>query len=238
MDADYSVELGPEAPALEIPWHDPEGRLHYVELRSDSGSMDRDILNDPRLNDVLLNVARIPEARQFPALGRFLIAVNSAESQWQSAKCDVWPAPTSGVPSDGTYPPCVSSSEEAEAAENLYNRGFEQSCYVDIVLAGQAAELRFSLEVHERLARELAQLLEANAALEATAEIVVRRCYFHPDGEAEESDAGYCLTLFLAAYGSSQAEAAACWDCAMDFASGCVLKLRPREVRAKSQELS
>ncbi len=160
MDADYSVELGPEAPALEIPWHDPEGRLHYVELRSDSGSMDRDILNDPRLNDVLLNVARIPEARQFPALGRFLIAVNSPRAPWQTAKCDVWP-------------------DEAEAAENLYNRSFEQSCYVDIVLAEQAAALRFSLEVHERLARELAQLLEANEALEATAEIVVRRCYFH-----------------------------------------------------------
>ncbi len=210
MDADYSVELGPTAPALELPWQDPEGRLHYVELRSNPGSLAHNL--------ALINVARIPEARQFPALGRFLIAVNSPGSDWQSAKCDVWP-------------------DETDVAENLYNRGFEQSCYVDIVLAGRAAALRCSLETHQRLARELAQSLEANVALEATADIVVRRCYFH-HGNAEESDAGYCMTLFLSAYGSSPAEAAECWERAMDFAAGCVLQLRSHEGCAKARELS
>ncbi len=205
MDADYSVELGPTAPALEIPWRDPEGRLQYVELRNDPRSLDR-------------NVARIPEARQFPALGRYLIAVNSTGSDWQTAKCDAW-------------------LDETVAAENLYNLGFEQSCYVDMVLAGRATALRCNLEAHQRLARELAQSLETNAALEATAEIVVRCCYFHR-GNAEESDAGYCMTLFLSAYGSSPAEAAECWERAMDFAAECVLRLRTHEGCTKSQELS
>lgn len=220
MDADYRVELGPTAPALEIPWQDPEGRLHYVELRADPGSLDHNVA-DHNVADhdvALINVARIPEARQFPALGRFLIAVNSPASDWQTAKCDVWP-------------------DEAEAAENPYHRGFEQSCYVDIVLAGHGAVLRRSLETHQRLARELSQSLEDNAALEATADIVVRRCYFH-HGNAEESDAGYCMTLFLSAYGSSPAEAAECWDRAMDYTAGCVLKLRSHEGCAKAQELS
>ncbi len=210
MDADYSIELGPTAPALEIPWQDPDGRLHYVDLRSDSGALDHDV--------ALINVNRIPEARQFPALARFLVAVNSPESQWQTAKCDVWP-------------------EEGLAKENLYNQGYAHHCYVDIVLAGQAAPLRFSLEVHQQLARELAQLLETNTELEATAEIVVRHCYFHHSG-AEESDAGYCMTLFVGAYGSSSSAATECWDRAMDFASECVLKLQPHEDRAKAQELS
>ena len=34
MEADYSIELGPAAPALEIPWNDPEGQLHYLDLRA------------------------------------------------------------------------------------------------------------------------------------------------------------------------------------------------------------
>lgn len=235
MDADYSIELGPTAPALEIPWRDPEGRLHYVELRGDPGPPDETVLR--------ANVASIPEARQFPALGRFLVAVNSPESQWQTAKCDVW----------------ASEAGAAEyAAENLYSLGFEQHCYVDLVLAAEAASLRPSLEDHRLLAQELAQLLEADTALEATAEIVVRRCYFHHRGEgleseavesavesnAEsevESEAGYCLTLFLAAYGSSAAGAAECGERAMDFAAECVRKLHPQHhpqpSRAKAQEL-
>jgi hypothetical protein len=206
MDADHSVELGPLAPALEIPWHDPEGRLHYVELRSDPDLLDR----NASLDALRINVARIPEARQFPALARFLIAVNSPLSYWQTAKCDVWP-------------------DEADAAENLYDAGFEQSSYVDLVFAGQAAAWRPSLDVHRYLARELAQSLETDETLEATADIVVRRCYFHLFGNAEESDTGYCLTFFLSAYGGSPAEAAACWARTMDFAAACVLKLQPPE---------
>lgn len=244
MDADYSIELGPMAPALEIPWQDPEGRLHYVALRSDPGMPDRvdlpssavqthtprshdlpvhDLCPRERTDKLRADVARIPEARQFPALARFLIAVNSPPSPWQTAKCDVWP-------------------DEAEAAENLYGAAFEQTCYVDLVLAAHAVALRPSLEVHQRLAQELAQLLEANAALLATADIVVRRCYFHhglsgSTDEAKESDAGYCLTFFLSAYGSSAVEAAGCWEHAMDFAAECVLKLQPHQ-GAKAQELS
>ncbi len=217
MDADYSVELGPAAPALEIPWQDPEGRLHYVELRGDASSLVHNIADHSIADHNVALINCIPEARQFPALGRFLIAVNAPESDWQTAKCDVWP-------------------DKAEAAENLYRQGFEQSCYVDIVLAGGGAASRCSLETHQRLARELAQSLETNAALKATAEVVVRRCYYH-HGNAEESDAGYCMTLFLSAYGASPAEAAECWERAMDFAAGCVLKLRSHEGCAKAQEL-
>ena len=221
MDADYSLELGPMVPALEIPWQDPEGRLHYVELRNDSDAQDSNGLQTDAVGTEALraNVVRIPEAQQFPALARFLIAVNSQPSPWQTAKCDVW-------------------QDEAEAAENLYDAGFEQCCYVDLVFAGVMAALRPSLEVHQRLARELAQLLETNAALAAAADIVVRRCYFHLGGEAEESHAGYCLTFFLSAYGSTPDDAAECWEHAMDFAAECILKLQPHEDRAKERELS
>jgi hypothetical protein len=211
MDADYSIELGPTAPALEIPWEDPEGRVHYIKLRQKQGSAGRVFAG--------IEILRIPEARQFPALGRFLVEVNSPPSPWETAKCEVW-------------------MTEADAAENLYNLGFEQSCYVDMVLAEETEKLRPSLEVHQRLARELAGLLETQEAMAATADIVIRRCYFHLSGKVDESDAGYCLTLFLSAFGSSPPGAAACWERAMQFAAECLQRLQPHDDRAKAQELS
>jgi hypothetical protein len=211
MDADYSIEMGPTAPALEIPWQDPEGRSHYVNLRFEHGSAGHEITRT--------EVARVPEAQQFPALGRFLVELNLPSNPWQTAKCDAW-------------------LNETDAAENLYSLGFEQCCYIDIVLAGNAAALRPSLETHQRLAREFVRQLETNESLEATAEIVVRRCYFHHSREADESDAGYCLTLFLSAYGASPPEAAECWERALEFAAECFLRLQPNDERAKAQELS
>ena len=204
MDADFSIELGPEAPALELPWRDPDGRLAYVDLRSDPGQIER-----------------IPEAQRSPALGKFLVEVNLPQSPWQTAKCDVW-------------------AEAVERAENLYDAAFAQSCYVDLVLAVQYKALRDGLELHERLARQIGQLMEANEALEATAEIVVRRCYFHCEIAAEESgdgdcnasadtsDAGYCLTLYLSGYGDCAEAAARSWEQALELASGCMLRLYPQ----------
>jgi len=211
MDADYSIELGPTAPALEIPWRDPEGRVQYVTLRQEQTSAGLEFAQH--------EVRRLPEARQFPALGRFLVEVNLPPSPWQTAKCDVW-------------------ASEADAAENLYNLEFEQSCYVDMVLAGQMRTHRPSLKAHHRLASEFARLLETDEAMAATAEIVVRRCYFHLSGKADQSDEGYCLTLFLTAYGTSLPEAAECWERAMQFAADCLLKVHPHDDRAKAQELS
>ena len=205
MDADYSVELGPAAPALELPWTDPVGRSHYVELRGEAGFTERNIDGTPDGTP-----DGIPEARRFPALRRFLVDANSQPSAWQTVKCDVW-------------------SDETEPTENLYNAGFTQSCYVDLVLAQQAAAWRGSLGAYQRLAKEMAQRLEANESLEAIAEIVVRRCYFHQGTSPEASDAGYCLTLYLVGYGASPGEAAECWEHTLDFAAGCLLKLQPRE---------
>ncbi len=232
MDADYSVELGPTAPALEIPWHDPAGHQHYVNLRLHHGSISRDPAADLATN-LANEVARIPEAQQFPALARFLIDVNSPPSPWQTAKCDVW-------------------TNETDASANLYELRFEQSCYVDLVLVTEtlatetsatealpanAAALRPSLEAHQRLAKEFAHLLEANQALPASAEIVVRRCYIHRSAEPDHSDAGFCLTLFLTAYGASTQQAGQCWERAMDFAAHCLLKMQPHHDRDQAQEL-
>lgn len=73
MDADFSVEWGPEDPVLDFPWKDPEGKLAYFDLK-----------RHPEW------IAQVEDAKKFPKLGEFLRIVNSARSVAESAKCDVW----------------------------------------------------------------------------------------------------------------------------------------------------
>ena len=216
MEADDAVELGPDAPALELPWQDPEGRWNYHDLRGGAGAAGPDWERN-----LQRGIDRIPEARQFPPLRNLLLKVNSPPSIWETAKCGVLP-------------------EKAVPSENPYNAGFAHNCYIDLVLTEDFTARRAELELHQRLAKELAKALLANEALhpskptaglpgaplEATAEAVVRRCYFHKKTDPEESDAGYSLTLFLSGYGDSAAKAAEKLKAAMDLAGESLVKLR------------
>jgi hypothetical protein len=73
MDADWSVELGPDDPALEFPWSG-EGALHYFDLKRHPESLDA-----------------IEEAVRFPELRSALATLNAPESPLATAKCDAWP---------------------------------------------------------------------------------------------------------------------------------------------------
>ena len=76
MDADWSVELGADDPALELPWSSPDGVQAYVDLSND-----------------LQRLSEIPEAVQYPPMMSFLVGLNASRLQlspWLSAKCDVW----------------------------------------------------------------------------------------------------------------------------------------------------
>jgi hypothetical protein len=72
VDADWSVELGADDPALEFPWVSPDGSRRYLDL-----------LAHPQ------ELHEIPEATLYPELAKFLLALN-ASSPWLTAKCDVW----------------------------------------------------------------------------------------------------------------------------------------------------
>lgn len=73
MQADFSVELGPDDPALEIPWRSDDPHVLYYDLK-----------NHPKL------VQQIPEAVAFPELGSFLSRMNAIGFPLATAKCDVW----------------------------------------------------------------------------------------------------------------------------------------------------
>ena len=73
MYADYSVELGHDDPALELPWRAEHGTCCYQDLKSDPSLIDS-----------------VPEAVQYPELRRLLLRLNASNFPLQTAKCDVW----------------------------------------------------------------------------------------------------------------------------------------------------
>jgi len=73
MLVDYSVEIGPEQPALEFPWISDDGRLRYIDLKSN-----------------LFLLAHLREAKDCPELAAFLGRINAAGFPLQTAKCDLW----------------------------------------------------------------------------------------------------------------------------------------------------
>ncbi|MCU1219834.1 MAG: hypothetical protein JWN42_1031 [Candidatus Angelobacter sp.] len=73
MQADFSVELGSNDPALEFPWSSADPNVRYYDLK-----------NHPEL------VHQIPEVKARPELGSFLSRINAAGFPLATAKCDSW----------------------------------------------------------------------------------------------------------------------------------------------------
>jgi len=73
MQVDYEVEIGPDAPALELPWKSEDRAVRYFDLKADLGL-----------------IAQIPEAVGCPELAAFLSRINAAGFPLQTAKCDLW----------------------------------------------------------------------------------------------------------------------------------------------------
>jgi hypothetical protein len=73
MHADFSVELGRDDAALELPWSSADPAVRYYDLK-----------NHPEL------LQEIPEAMAHPELGAFLARINAAGFPLATAKCDAW----------------------------------------------------------------------------------------------------------------------------------------------------
>ena len=91
MEADWEVEIGPEAPVIEALWSE------FVDLRA----------TPERLSE-------IAEGNQLPALSSALTALNAAESPFWTTKCDVW-TPDSIDPDE-----MAASLEESAATQACY----------------------------------------------------------------------------------------------------------------------
>jgi len=196
MHADFSVELGRDDPALELPWNSNDPHVRYFDLK-----------NHPELVD------QIPEVVAHPELGSFLARINAAGFPLATAKCDAW-----------------SSSEVAPEEEIFGDRKFVS--YIDLVFVND--EDRCSLEKHEALAKELCRLLSHSPEIAATAEFVIRHCYYYQDVPLGEralkqdgfaSITGFCLTAYVSGFGDSENNPVHRWTIALNLLKHALVQL-------------
>jgi len=185
MDADFSIELSADDPVLDFPWTDPEGRFAYLDLK-----------RHPELID------QIDEARRFPELKEFLRTLNSARSQFETAKCDAW------------------STTELTPEEDIFHASHKHASYTDIVFSD--ADARRPLPRHEQFAKKLIELLRRAPEIPSSAEACVRRCYFGQEPAVEE---GLYITLYVTGYGNDETVALQNWGVGLNLVGNAVVQL-------------
>ena len=189
MLADYSVELGRDDPALELPWTCDDATIRYVDLKS-----------HPEL------LREIPEAAAHPELAAFLARINAPEFPLATAKCDTW------------------ATREILPEEEIFGGECKFASYIDLVFAERAARRVF--EKHEELAQRLCKLLKQAPEIAASVEFVIRRCYYHrePD-DLETSENGFCMTVYVNAFGESEEAAWKQWTIALALTHNALVQV-------------
>ena len=198
MLADFSLELGRDDHALEIPWISPDGTQRYYNLK--------------RQPELLLDVMETADNRE---LAEFLVALNATNSMVETAKCDTW------------------LSSEIHPEEEVFGAPLKFGAYVDVIFS-ELAE-RASLPVHEELARGVSALLQRAPDFAASAEFVVRRCYSHTTADRENSEGGYCVTVYVTGFGDQEDDARKNWAIGLKVVQNALMQaLAQQRRRAES----
>lgn len=134
----------------------------------------------------------IEEAVRFPELKEFLATVNSPVSILESAKCDVW------------------STTELNPEEEIFGSAWKFASYVDLIFTDN--DDRSSFAAHEDFLKQLTALLKRAPEIPASAEFLLRRCFFH---EGETTREGFYVTLYLFGYGPDETKARQQWSIAL-----------------------
>ena len=167
MHVEVAIRPDESGETLEIPWESPDPEVRYFDLRE-----------DPRA------IARIEAARQHPPLRSFLVAVNSEDSVFATARSKTWLQQ-------------VAAASGAEACEFAF--------HVDLVFAPEP--FNFQRTRYDNLTQRLQELLSREAAPDALrSELSVHPCRFHPAGRL-----GFCLRIFLRARGATPEQAELRW---------------------------
>jgi len=205
MQADYAVELGREDETLEVPWEAADGGPRYVDLK-----------REPE------RIKEIEEVNGLPELRDFLLFINSSSlrlgngsalekesgSGLRSAKCDGW------------------ASTEIHPDEEMFEVLCKFGSYVDLFFAESAQVFRKSpqgsVEAHEEFLKKIVGLLKRAPELPAKAEFLLRRCYFHEEGDIRE---GLYVTFYLFGFGDDEGRARQQWAIAMKLARNAFAQL-------------
>jgi hypothetical protein len=151
MEADWSVALGDDDPAITVPWSGDDLRgLRFVDLRGAAHLIDE-----------------IEEARSRPPLRLALLVLNGSDSPLWTAKCDAWTSAEKGNPPLDPY------EMDAQPGET----GFGAGSYIDLLPRDTATLSSFDRQ--ERWMREVTEKLRAIPASAARVELVLRHAEVH-----------------------------------------------------------
>ena len=151
-------------------------------------------------------LSHIDEANRFAELAEFLKTVNSA-TVFETAKCDVW------------------SSTELSPEEKIFGASHKLGGYVDLLFTDEG--LRFSFREHERLVKKIAELLRQVPEIPASAEFLVRRCFYH-SADRNDPRPGFYITHYLFGYGSDERQARRQWAIGMKLVENALRQISAR----------
>jgi len=184
MLADWSAECSSDDPHLVIPWSDPNSNAHFVNLRKEP-----------------YDIAEIPEAEHFPALGRALRALNASRSPFLTAKCDAWSLTAAD-------PTLESLRLELDLDPDHIHFGF--ASYIDLIWRERAvfASAHHQQDRLDRIIRRAQKLSHPEAALEC----ILRPAMLDLSGALE----GFAITLYITALGQDAETASQNWAAALE----------------------
>jgi hypothetical protein len=148
-------------------------------------------------------LAQVNEAQAVPELGEFLAMINSPASLLETAKCDVW------------------SSTDMNPEEDIFAAAVKFGSYIDLLFSQNPC--RFSFGDHEHLAKTLSAMLKRVPEIPATADFLIRRCYYNYE-KAPTKD-GFYITAYLFGYGVDEKRARTQWAIGLKLVENAVLQL-------------
>jgi hypothetical protein len=166
---------------------------------------------NPRYYDLKLHpewLTNLEEVAAVPELGEFLTKVNSPQSPLETAKCDAW------------------ASTEINPEEEIFEATHKFGSYVDLFFSG--VPKRFLFPEHERLAKQLVQLLQKAPEIATAAEFLIRRSYYHEEDEGpgeEEIRDGFYIAFYLFGYGKDEARSRQNWAIGLKLIGNAIRQL-------------
>jgi hypothetical protein len=195
MQADFSVELGRDDPALELPWSSGDPSQRYFDLKK-----------FPAL------ISQIPEAAQNPDLKPFLLRINAPDFPLATAKCDAWPSqeitPEEEIFNAAykfvSYVDLVFNDEARRLAFDQHEQLASELCR----MLQNTPEIKAAAELVIRHCHFHNQQTENGKTFSATQASSA-------EDEARLSQTGFCITAYVTGYGDDDRRACHQWSVAI-----------------------
>jgi hypothetical protein len=202
MDAEFSVEIATDTPALELPWSSGDGASRFLDLRSRP--------------ELLLEVG---EAAGNRALGEFLATINAPQGLLQTVKCDTWLSEE------------ISEEEKIYGAAMKFASYVDLVFTSEAARRSFAAHEKFGRALCALLSKAPSISVAAEFTVRRcyvhNAELLAGKLPAH-DAPAGNSEDAYCVSFFLTAYGDDRDEARQRWTIGLKLVENAILQLVAR----------